>query len=119
MHRLHSIAGIVLTLIGALHVAVGVADYRSPSLEALWFVGSGFFVLLAGAVNIVLSAARGGIPDRRRLTRVALLANTAGTALAGAFVRMTHAQQVQGIVLLLLFVVCLGAGSLSALDRSS
>ena len=113
-HRVLSIAGIVLMLIGAVHVAVVVNEYRSPSLEALWFVGSGFFVLLAGAVNIVLSTAiRDGAPHRRGLRRAALLANGAGTLLAGAFVWMTHAQQVQGIVLFLLFVACLGAGSFS------
>lgn len=119
VHRLHAIGGIVLMLIGAVHVAVTLIEYRSLSPEALWFAGSGFFVLLAGAVNTVLSTAiRACAPDRRGLSRVGLLANVAGTVLAGAFVWMTHAQQVQGIVLLLLFVVCLSAASFSGSERS-
>jgi hypothetical protein len=120
VHRLHAIGGVVLMVIGVAHVAVAFVEYRSPSLEALWFVGSGFFVLLAGGLNVVLSTAlRDGAPGRRGLQLIALLANGAGTLLAGAFVWMTRGQQAQGIALLLLFVACLGVTSFSAPERNS
>lgn len=120
VHRLHALGGVALMLIGGAHVAVAFAGYTSLSLDALWFVGSGFFVLLAGAVNVVFSTALpDGAPGRRGLRLVALLANGAGTLLAGAFVWMTQGQQVQGIVLLLLFVACLSVASFSTPKRNS
>jgi hypothetical protein len=106
LHRLQLSGGVVLTVLGVAHVVLAFVQYDSPTLDALWFVGSGFFVLLAGGINVVAARAAGSETLGFGFWTVALLANCAGAILAGAFVWMTGARQPQGVVLLLLFLGC-------------
>jgi hypothetical protein len=97
----------VLAALGIVHVVLTFVQYDSPTLDALWFLGSGFFVLVSGGLNVV--AARSGSVATQLapgVQTVTLVANGAGVVLAGAFVWMTDAQQPQGPILLALFLCC-------------
>ena len=70
-------------MVGLAHIAMTFVQYESPTLDALWFIGSGFFVLLAGGINVVAAGVtaratrfafgvwdgRAGCQRRRRTTR--------------------------------------------------
>lgn len=47
------ITGLIIAL-GLLHVAFTFHDYDSISVRALWFVGTGVAIILAGFLNLVL-----------------------------------------------------------------
>ena len=52
---LHKICtGLILTL-GVLHCSFTLHDYREFSLGALWFLGTGVAIVLAGFLNVTLS----------------------------------------------------------------
>ena len=107
LRRLHVISGGLLAALGLVHVLLTFVQYDWPTLDALWFLGSGFFVLVSGGLNVVAarteSVATQLAPGVQTIT---LIANGAGVVLAGAFVWMTDAQQPQGPILLALFLCC-------------
>lgn len=47
------VTGLIIAL-GTLHVAFTFHDYDSFSMRALWFVGTGVAIILAGFLNLVL-----------------------------------------------------------------
>jgi hypothetical protein len=51
LHKI--IAGLIIAL-GVLHVSVTFFDYSSFSVRALWFVGTGIAIILAGFINLIL-----------------------------------------------------------------
>ena len=105
--RLHLISGGLLAALGLVHVLLTFVQYDWPTLDALWFLGSGFFVLVSGGLNVVVartvSVATQLGPDVHTL---AFVANGAGAVLAGVFVWITDARQPQGLILLALFLSC-------------
>ena len=105
--RLHLISGGLLAALGLIHVVLTFVQYDWPTLDALWFLGSGFFVLVSGGLNVVVartvSVATQLGPGVQTL---AFVANGAGAVLAGAFVWITDARQPQGLILLALFLSC-------------
>lgn len=112
MSRLQLVASGLLMLLGVAHVGITFVQYESPSLDALWFLGSGLFVLTVGALN--LGAAKS---DRtvspKGLWTITLLANGVGALLAAGFMWLTRLNEPQGLLLLLAFIAC-GVGALRA-----
>lgn len=53
--RLHLVAGSLLVALGLIHVVLTFVQYDWPTLDALWFLGSGFFVLVSGSLNVLAS----------------------------------------------------------------
>jgi hypothetical protein len=76
-NRMATVAGWITIAIGVVHVAFTATSFDRPSLDALWFAGSGVAVVLIGMFTL---AAR-----LHALRVVAALANAAGLALAIAF----------------------------------
>ena len=105
--RLHLVSGGLLAALGLVHVLLTFVQYDWPTLDALWFLGSGFFVLVSGGLNVVAarteSVARQLGPGVQTVT---VVANGAGAVLAGAFVWITEARQPQGPILLALYLSC-------------
>jgi hypothetical protein len=104
--RAQAIAGWVIVAIAFVHFAVTFIDYDAPSLRALWFVGSGFALLLIGGLNVVT----GGLTDERfvdlrDLRLLTLTSDVCGIVLGALYVLLTHGTQPQGPVLVLLFAV--------------
>jgi hypothetical protein len=103
-------AGWVIGLISLVHLLVTFADYDELSLRAIWFVGSGFALLLIGGLNIITA----GLDDSsfsslRALRALTLVANACGVALGSLFVILTSGRQPQGPILVLLFAIAAGA----------
>ena len=103
--RLHVFASGLLLLIGTAHVAVTFIQYESASLDALWFLGSGFFVLTAGAFNLLVAASHTPAISQGLWT-IVLLTNGMGGLLAAGFMWLTGLKEPQGLLLLLAFVAC-------------
>ena len=100
LRRLAGITGPLTALAGIAHLGVGVRDYRWPSFDALWFHGSGMFLLLVGALTTLAASARAW----RWLGVVSLAANLLGLGLGVAFGTLSHWTAPQGPVLIALFV---------------
>ena len=99
-----AVVGWLTVTIGVLHCVVTYVGYKSLSLEALWFAGTGVAIMLMGALSLLARA------DNVAVRSVATAGNAAGVLLALAFNSLTGWGQLQGLVLLALFVV----GSLAA-----
>lgn len=96
-HRMATVAGWLAVTIGAVHLAFTAQAFDRPSLDALWFAGSGLAVMLIGALTLLA---------RHHAVRVvAVLANGAGLALAIAFGVLTDWRQPHGPILAATFVV--------------
>ena len=99
-------AGWTIVVIAFVHLAVTFIDYDALSLAALWFVGSGFALLLIGGLNVVTAHLGDELQSRLRALRVlTLVANACGVALGGLFIALTSGTQPQGPVLVVLFGV--------------
>ena len=59
VQTLAKVLAIVGGLLGFVHIAVTPLAYADWSLEALWFVGSGLAIVVAGAANLVGFRSRG------------------------------------------------------------
>lgn len=96
MRALTSIAGWAAVAIGGVHTGLAVAAFRQPSLDALWFAGSGLAVILIGVLTLIAKrvSARGA----------ALGANVAGLALAITFGVLTGWREPQGALLVAIFL---------------
>lgn len=99
--RVLSVAGSLTVAVGVLHLGVAVAQYGAPSLDALWFAGSGLAVVLIGVLSLLARAAPGHAATRR----AAVGANVAGLALAAGFGALTSWHEPQGPALVALFLV--------------
>lgn len=72
----------------------------------MWFVGSGFAVLLIGGLNVVTAnLEQRTFAEVRGLRTLTLIADACGLALGLIHVLLTRGKQPQGPVLVALFVV--------------
>jgi hypothetical protein len=54
MKTAHTIASILIVLLGCVHISFTFLNYYSLSYEAVWFLGTGVAIVLAGFVNIAM-----------------------------------------------------------------
>lgn len=99
------IAGWLTIAVGAVHVVFTAYEFDRPSLDALWFAGSGIALLLIGAFTLLAHAATA-------VRRTAVAANLAGLVLAVGFGVLTRFSAPQAPVLIVLFLA--GAASAAA-----
>jgi hypothetical protein len=104
------ISGWMTIAVGAVHVAFTARDFDHPSLDALWFAGSGLAVMLIGALSLLAGAA-----TAVRWTAVA--ANLAGLLLAVGFGVLTGFSGPQGPLLIALFLTGTAAAAASPTRR--
>jgi hypothetical protein len=106
--RVQQVAGWIVVAIGFDHLGVTFVDYDTLSVEALWFAGTGFAILLIEAINVITSILREPqFTDLRGIRGLALIANACGATLGVVFVILTAARQPQGPLLVALFVTAL------------
>jgi hypothetical protein len=86
--------------VGAVHLAFTARDFDHPSLDALWFAGSGLAVMLIGALTLLAGAA-----------------NLAGLLLAVGFGVLTGFSGPQGPLLISLFLTGATAAAASPTRR--
>lgn len=91
LKRLHAVGAWLAVALGAVHVAFTAFAYERFSLGAFWFVGSGFAIVYAGFVNLMLS--RGGWADSLS-RRLCYLVNVLTAALFGVGVLIIGEPQV-------------------------
>ncbi len=113
--RVQHVAGWIIVAISLVHLGVTFVDYDSLSIRALWFVGSGFALLLIGGLNVIAAT----LPEQhfrelRSIRILTLVSNACGVTLGLAFVALTSASQPQGPVLVALFLVA----AMAQLSRS-
>lgn len=54
MKTAHTIASVLIVLLGCLHIAVTFFNYHGLSFDAAWFLGTGVGIVLAGFMNIAM-----------------------------------------------------------------
>ncbi|MGB7070387.1 MAG: hypothetical protein WBD22_12915 [Pyrinomonadaceae bacterium] len=54
MKTAHTIASILIVLLGCVHIGFTFFNYHGLSYEAIWFFGTGVAIVLAGFVNIAM-----------------------------------------------------------------
>lgn len=54
MKTIHTIASILIVALGCLHIAVTFFNYNGLTYEAVWFLGTGVAIVLAGFMNIAM-----------------------------------------------------------------
>jgi len=104
------VAGVLTVVAGLVHAAVGVTVYAWPSVDTLWFYGTGMALLLIGPLTVLAASERAWAS----LAAVAEVANVLGVVFGVAFGMVSHWQQPQGPMLLALFVAG-GLGCIPAL----
>lgn len=60
MKTAHSVASILIVLLGCVHISFTFFNYHGLSYEAVWFLGTGVAIVLAGLVNIAMLRDGGG-----------------------------------------------------------
>jgi hypothetical protein len=117
--RVQHIAGWIIMVIGFVHLGVTFVDYDSLSMRALWFVGSGFALLLIGGLNVISAT----LPEQhfrelRSIRFLTLVSDACGLTLGLLFVALTSASQPQGPILVALFFIAALAQLSRSLSRS-
>lgn len=51
---IHTVASILIVLLGCLHVCVTFFKFHGIDFEAVWFLGTGVAIVLAGFLNIAM-----------------------------------------------------------------
>jgi hypothetical protein len=100
--RLYGLVAWSLVVSGLAHTALTVVAYPRITVEALWFAGSGVFVIVAGLMNLCVNAGAEGRGARPLLLLCASTSVVLGLLAAGFWV-LTRLREPQGLVLLLLF----------------
>jgi TRAP-type C4-dicarboxylate transport system permease small subunit len=54
MKTIHTIASVLIVALGCLHIAVTFFNYHGLSYDAVWFLGTGVGIVLAGFMNIAM-----------------------------------------------------------------
>ncbi len=54
MKTIHAIASVLIVILGCLHIAVTFFNYHGLSYNAVWFLGTGVGIVLAGFMNIAM-----------------------------------------------------------------
>lgn len=93
----HKVTTGLIIALGALHCVFTFHDYDSFTLDAMWFLGSGIAIILAGFLNV--AAVRVGGKDRV-VTILCLTANLIFALLfAAALWLMSQPQVFMGVAL--------------------
>ncbi len=103
MRILENVVAYTLVVFGLINVVVAVITIPSLSLASVWFAGIQVIWVLLGLFNLARLSAQ-----TRSVTRLCLVANLLGLALAGAYLAAT-AGLVSKLVLPLVAVVTLGS----------
>ncbi len=99
-------AGWIIVAIAFIHLAVTFVDYDRLSLRALWFVGSGFALVLIGGLNVITSQLPAqSFMELKGLRSLTLVADLCGVVLGVLYVVLTSGSQPQGPILVLLFAL--------------
>jgi hypothetical protein len=108
--KLQQVAGWIIVVISFVHLGVTFVDYDRLSLRALWFVGSGFALLLIGGLNVITAAFPAeSAYGANHLLVLTVVANSCGVILGILYVILTSGSQPQGPILVLLFATAVGA----------
>ena len=101
--QVHKIATGLIIGLGALHSGFTVQNYKGFSLDAMWFLGSGIAIILAGFLNVVAIRAGG----RDQVVRLlCLTANLIFVVLfAAALWLLSQPQVIVGVVLFLVAII--------------
>lgn len=62
MKTTHTIASVLIVILGLVHIGFTFRDYDGLSMNAAWFFGTGMSIVLAGFMNIAML--RDGGKDR-------------------------------------------------------
>jgi len=54
MKTAHTVANILIVLLGCVHIGFTFFNYHGLSYEAVWFLGTGVAIVLAGFINIAM-----------------------------------------------------------------
>lgn len=54
MKTTYKVASVLIVLLGCLHIAVTFFSYHGLSYDAVWFLGTGVGIVLAGFINIAM-----------------------------------------------------------------
>jgi TRAP-type C4-dicarboxylate transport system permease small subunit len=54
MKTIHTMASVLIVLLGCLHIVVTFFNYHGLSYDAVWFLGTGVGIVLAGFMNIAM-----------------------------------------------------------------
>lgn len=96
------VLAIVGGLLGFVHIALTPLAYADWSIEALWFVGSGLAIVMAGAANLVGFRSRGlGVPWILTAINLAM-----GSYFAAAWLVLPGPQVIVGGLLFFGLAVC-------------
>ena len=105
---IHKIATGLIVALGALHCAFTAQNHDSFSLDAMWFLGSGVAIILAGFLNV--AALRIGATDRV-VKYLCLAANLFFTILFGvALFLLAQPQVIVGLALFLTATIAVFLG---------
>jgi hypothetical protein len=81
------IAAILIVVLGLLHVGFTFVQYEGLSFDAVWFLGTGVAIILAGFLNIAMLRDRGRDTLVWAMTLLANLFFLIGFALASFMMR--------------------------------
>lgn len=98
MTRATRVWAIISMLLGLVHLGMAPLVYRSWTLDALWFVGTGLAIVIAGAANVVDAR------SRRVLLTVSNLA--CSSFFAAAWPILKGPQVIIGALVFLSLAVC-------------
>jgi hypothetical protein len=103
----HKITTGLIIALGALHTGFTVQNYEGFTLDAMWFLGSGIAIILAGFLNV--AAIRVG--GRDQVVRyLCLTANLIFVALfAAALWLLSQPQVIVGVILFLVATIAVVA----------
>ena len=106
---LQRFVGWVIVFAAVAHFVNIYFDYDSPSLEALWYTGTGFTLLLVGCLNIVCGGLRSSaLAEVVRLRSLTLLSNVCGLILGIMYVSISPMAPLNGIEFIVLFGIATG-----------
>jgi hypothetical protein len=54
MKTAHTIASILICVLGLVHIGFTFQNYSGLSMDAAWFLGTGMAIVLAGFINIAM-----------------------------------------------------------------
>jgi hypothetical protein len=101
---LHKIATALIIALGLLHIGFTPFNYRSFDMDAMWFLGTGMAIILAGFLNLVVIREAG----KDMLIRMLCLITNAGFVLLFglALFRLAQPQVFVGLALFGMAGVC-------------
>lgn len=98
--------GWLIVIAAIAHFVSIYSEYDSASLEALWYGGTGFTLLLVGCLNVVCGGIRSSaLAEVVGLRSLTLFANVCGLILGIMYVVISPMRPLTGIEYILLFLV--------------